>query len=55
MRSGDHPLGRRGFPLGEVKIIHKEQRKEIRSWRAERKAGENPRFPVRISEDCTKS
>ena len=47
MRSfgGDHPLGNKG-------IIHKEQRKEIGAWRVERKAGEKPRFPVSICEDC---
>eukprot|EP00253_Pinus_taeda_P025919 PITA_25919 len=36
-------------------IIHKEQCKEIGAWRAERKAGEKPRLPVSICEDCTES
>ena len=51
----DHPLGRRGFPLGEVKIIQKEHRNEIGAWRAERKAREQPRFLMSICEDCTES
>ena len=45
----------RDHPLGEVKIIHKEQRKEIEAWRVERKGREKPRFPVSIYEDCIKS
>ena len=44
----DHPLGNR-------KIIDKEQWKEIGAWRAERKVGEKPRLPVSICEDCTES
>ena len=44
----DHPLGNR-------RIIHKEQCKEIGAWRAERKDGEKPRFPMSICEDCTES
>ena len=43
-----------GFPLAKRQIIHKEQHKEIGAWRAERKAGEKPRLPVSIYEDCTK-
>jgi len=46
---------RKDHPLGKRRIIHKEQRKEIGAWRAERKAGEKPRLPVSICEDCTKS
>ena len=45
----------KGFPLGKMKIIHKEQHKEIGAWRVERKAGEKPRLHVSICEDCTKS
>jgi len=44
-----------GLTLGKRKIIHKEQRKEIGAWRAERKDGEKPRLPVSICEDCTES
>ena len=44
-----------GFPLGNRLIIHKEQCKEIGAWRVERKAGEKPRLPMSICEDCTKS
>ena len=55
MRLGDHPLGRRDFPLGEVKIIPKELRKEIGAWRAERKAYEKLGLLVSICEDCTES
>ena len=44
-----------GFPLGNRLIIHKEQRKEIGAWREKKKAGEKPRFPVSICEDCTES
>ena len=44
-----------GFPLGNMQIIHKEQRKEIGAWRAKRKAREKPRFLVSIFEDCTES
>jgi len=43
------------LPLGKRLIIHKEQHKEIGAWRAERKAGEKPRFPMSICEDCTES
>ena len=44
-----------GFSTLEERIIHKEQRKEIGAWRAERKVGEKPIFPVSIYEDCTES
>ena len=45
----------RMFPLGNRRIIHKKQRKEIGAWRVERKVGVKPRLPVSICEDCTES
>ena len=45
----------RSVPLGEVRIIPEEKRKEIGAWRAERKAGEKPRLSVSMCEDCTES
>lgn len=43
-----------GFTHGNRLIIHKKQCKEIRAWRAERKAREKPRLHVSICENCTK-
>ena len=55
MRSGDHPLGKLSFSTWFKEIIPEEQCKEIRAWRAERKACEKKGFPVSICEDCTES
>ncbi len=51
----DCTVSKEAFPLGKRGINHKEQCKEIGAWRVERKAGEKPRFPVSICEDCTES
>ena len=48
-------FGRFVFPLGNKKIIHKEQHKEIGAWRAEMKVGDKPRFLVSICEDYNES
>ena len=42
-------------PLGNRRIIHKEQLKEIGAQRVKRKVGEKSRLPVSIYEDCIES